>query len=172
MYFIRPKTKEELFNLRHASLRNVIERIFGVLKRRFRILLLAPEYRMEIQNRLPAALCALHNFIRTHDPNETEVQEIGVDRDEGIPGPFIPEIEPEPDEPEPDEPVEAEERTNPNRNQATALTRRDRIASELWAQYQGVLRDREGGIDESDEDDAMEDNDSEFEGVTGMDSEM
>jgi len=58
-----------------------------------------------------------------------------VDRDEGIPGPFIPEIEPEPDEPEPDEPVEAEERTNPSRNQATALTRRDRIASELWAQY-------------------------------------
>ena len=31
----RPKTKEELFNLRHASARNVIERIFGVLKCRF-----------------------------------------------------------------------------------------------------------------------------------------
>jgi hypothetical protein len=114
---------------------------------------------MEIQNRLPAALCALHNFIRTHDINETEVQEIGVDRDEGVSGPFIPAIEPEPDEP-----VEAEGGTNPSRNQATAL--RNRIASELWAQYQGVLHDREGGIDESDEDDAMEDNNLEFEGVT------
>jgi hypothetical protein len=34
----RPQTKEELFNLRHASLRNTIERYFAVLKRRFRIL--------------------------------------------------------------------------------------------------------------------------------------
>ena len=30
-----PQTKEELFNLRHSSLRNEIERIFGVLKKRF-----------------------------------------------------------------------------------------------------------------------------------------
>lgn len=29
---LRPKTKEELFNLRHAQLRNVIEPIFSVLK--------------------------------------------------------------------------------------------------------------------------------------------
>ena len=45
----RPTTKEELFNLRHASAHNVIECIFGVLKRRFRILHLAPEYDMEVQ---------------------------------------------------------------------------------------------------------------------------
>jgi hypothetical protein len=32
------QTKEELFNLRHASLRNTIERCFAVHKRRFRIL--------------------------------------------------------------------------------------------------------------------------------------
>jgi hypothetical protein len=60
----------------------VIERIFGVLKRHFRILLLAPEYNVDIQSRIPAALCALHNFIRTHDPDdETEMQEIGMDED-------------------------------------------------------------------------------------------
>ena len=34
----RPQNKEELFNLRHSSLRNVIERTFGVLKKRFGIL--------------------------------------------------------------------------------------------------------------------------------------
>jgi len=35
---------------------------------------------MDIQRRLPSALCALHNFIQTHDPDdETEVQEIGID---------------------------------------------------------------------------------------------
>ena len=65
-------TKEELFNLRHASAHNVIEHIFGVLKCRFRILLLAPEYSLEIQARIPAALCAVHNFIWVHDSNEGE----------------------------------------------------------------------------------------------------
>ena len=61
---------EELFNLRHASARNVIEHIFGVLKRRFRILVHPPEYSMDIQARLPPALAALHNFIRIHNPDE------------------------------------------------------------------------------------------------------
>lgn len=48
----------------------MVERIFGVLKRRFRILLVAPEYDMDIQARIPPALCALHNFIRRHDPSD------------------------------------------------------------------------------------------------------
>jgi DDE superfamily endonuclease len=66
----RPRTREELFNLRHASARNVIERIFGIIKRRFRILLLPPEYSLEIQSFIPPALCALHNFIRRYDPDD------------------------------------------------------------------------------------------------------
>ena len=33
-----PQTKEEIFNLRHSSLRNVVERIFGVYKRKFQCL--------------------------------------------------------------------------------------------------------------------------------------
>jgi hypothetical protein len=64
----RPENKEELFNLRHSSARNAIERIFGVLKHRFRILLLAPEYNLEIQGRIPAALACIHNFISIHNP--------------------------------------------------------------------------------------------------------
>jgi len=35
---LRPQTKEELFNLRHAQLRNFIEWIFDVVKERFQIL--------------------------------------------------------------------------------------------------------------------------------------
>ena len=69
----RPRNKEELFKLRHASARNVIECIFGVLKRRFQILLLALEYSTQIQARISAALCAIHNFIRIHDPAEDEI---------------------------------------------------------------------------------------------------
>ena len=59
----RPSTKEELFNLQHAMLRNVIERAFGILKNQFRILLLSPKYPLEIQIHIPAALSAVHNFI-------------------------------------------------------------------------------------------------------------
>ena len=33
-----PKIEQELFNLRHSSLRTTIERGFGVLKKRFRVL--------------------------------------------------------------------------------------------------------------------------------------
>ena len=73
----RPETKEELFNLRHASARNVIERIFGVLKQRFRILLLPPQYKLDIQIRVPVALSALHNFIRDHSPVE-DIPELDI----------------------------------------------------------------------------------------------
>ena len=45
---------------------------------------------------------------------------------------------------------------------------RNRIASELWEQYQGVLRDREGNINENDDDDVMEDGEFEGPGVMEM----
>ena len=50
----------------------MIEHIFGILKWCFRILLLAPEYDMDMQARVPPALCALHNFIHQHDPSDLE----------------------------------------------------------------------------------------------------
>jgi hypothetical protein len=68
-----PVNANELFNLRHAQARNVIERIFGVLKQRFRILLLPPHYPLDFQPRIPAALCALQNFIREIDQDEGEI---------------------------------------------------------------------------------------------------
>ena len=63
----RPANKEELFNLHHASVWNVIEHIFGVLKYCFQILLLPTKYHMNIQAHIPAVLCALHNFIHIHN---------------------------------------------------------------------------------------------------------
>ena len=63
----RPRNERELFNLRHSSLRNVIKHIFGVLKRQWCILDSPPEYDMHIQTLVPAALCAVHNFIQHFD---------------------------------------------------------------------------------------------------------
>lgn len=63
----RPANREELFNLRHASARNCVERIFGIVKNRWAVLQHAPQYDMGIQARIPAALAALHNFILKHD---------------------------------------------------------------------------------------------------------
>ena len=63
---LRPSTYQELFNLRHSSLRNAIKRIFSILKRRFKILNTLPEYSIDIQVKLILALIALYNFIRIH----------------------------------------------------------------------------------------------------------
>jgi DDE superfamily endonuclease len=123
----RPCNPKELFNLRHASARNVIERIFGILKRRFRILRLPPEYDMAIQALIPPALAALHNFIRQYDPEDIHMY------DDDVFGP----------------PVDHQESagvlgTGPAIASETrrANERRDRIAGEMWEQYQRYLQSR------------------------------
>lgn len=51
--------------------RNVVERIFGIIKQRFAILKNPPKYSMEIQAQIFPALAAIHNFICIHDSEET-----------------------------------------------------------------------------------------------------
>jgi len=59
-----PRGKKELFNYSHSSLRNVIERSFGVLKMKWRILIDLPSYPMAKQSQIIMACMAVHNFIR------------------------------------------------------------------------------------------------------------
>nr|GMC67906.1 protein ALP1-like [Ipomoea batatas] len=59
-----PENDVELFNLRHASLRNVIERIFGIFKSRFTIFKSAPLFPYKTQAELVLACAGLHNFLR------------------------------------------------------------------------------------------------------------
>ncbi|KAL3743925.1 hypothetical protein ACJRO7_019087 [Eucalyptus globulus] len=63
----RPRTAKELFNHKHSSLRNVIERSFGVLKNRFSILRHMPPFSIRKQAYIVIAWCALHNYIRNQD---------------------------------------------------------------------------------------------------------
>ena len=61
---VAPESPKELYNLRHARARNVIERTFGVLKRRWKILRSSPpEYGLQTQIRFIYAACGLHNFL-------------------------------------------------------------------------------------------------------------
>nr|XP_048322535.1 uncharacterized protein LOC125420021 [Ziziphus jujuba var. spinosa] len=66
----QPRGPKELFNYRHSSLRNVIERCFGVLKARFRILKMMPPYKQSRQPLIVIACCTLHNFIRKWAQND------------------------------------------------------------------------------------------------------
>ncbi|XP_057796936.1 uncharacterized protein LOC131012967 [Salvia miltiorrhiza] len=64
----RPQNAMELFNLRHAKVRNVIERAFRIMKMRWGILRSTSFYPVKIQNRLIMACFILNNFIRTEMP--------------------------------------------------------------------------------------------------------
>lgn len=116
---MRPQNAKELFNLRHASLRNAVERIFGVLKRRFKILKTAPEYNFETQIDLILALTGLFNFIRIEEQEEEEDQEDNTTEEEDI---------------------------QPNIQVAQVLGRRgkmdilrDQIAEDMWKDYQEYI---------------------------------
>ena len=151
----RPKDKYELFNLRHAQARNVIEQIFGVLKRRFRILLLAPEYNTEIQSRIPATLVALYNFIRTHDPQQLYSQ-LDDDNLDHSPGGFY----------AGDDSfiLGGMEVVDEDGSESEATRRRNRIADEMWIQYQQILQQRatEGTSGDITSDDDGDDDDREY----------
>jgi hypothetical protein len=44
------------------------------MKHQWRILQLPPEYGMEVQARIPGALCAIHNFICKYDPDTFDAE--------------------------------------------------------------------------------------------------
>ena len=58
----------------HSSLRNMIERSFGVLKMKWRILLKLPKYSVNKQSKIIVACMTLHNFIRDNNINDADFQ--------------------------------------------------------------------------------------------------
>ena len=77
----KPINKEELFNLCHSSLRNVVKRIFGVTKRRFQIFKFALEYNFTTQIHLVFAIinislkkiCIIEKNYRQKEKIEKEI---------------------------------------------------------------------------------------------------
>ncbi|XP_038715078.1 uncharacterized protein LOC120008776 [Tripterygium wilfordii] len=61
-----PQGPCEAFNRAHSSLRSVIERTFGILKKKWLILSRMPSYSFETQVKIVVACMTLHNFVRLH----------------------------------------------------------------------------------------------------------
>ncbi|XP_038717250.1 putative nuclease HARBI1 [Tripterygium wilfordii] len=74
----RASGPQEVFNHAHSSLRNVIERTFGVTKNRWLMLRNMRSFPFSIQVEIVIACMALHNFIRlrvTDDEEFTDIDE-------------------------------------------------------------------------------------------------
>ncbi|KAG2353211.1 hypothetical protein BDR07DRAFT_1496686 [Suillus spraguei] len=119
---IAPCSAQEIYN---TMLRNVIEHILGVLKKRFRIILLPPEYNSEIQSRIPPALCLIHNIICIQDPDDL-LDYHYVESDEWRPR-YIGML--------PDSPPTEAARTR-------AHDHRDQLAQAMWVDYLAERRRR------------------------------
>lgn len=98
-----------------------MERIFGVVKRRFRLMVAAPEYSLATQTKLIPALCVLHNFIRIYNPDEI-IEPAALSRRQ---------------------PRRSNEDFSrheiSDQEKAVANERRDMIAKDMWRQYQEYL---------------------------------
>ena len=97
-------------------LRNVIERAFGILKKRFPILVLMTSYPMEIQVMLVKSCFSIHNFIRSNRDYEDEFDIWNVADNNDEDGDDVPY----------DDDVA---------DMASANLMREDIAQAMWAQY-------------------------------------
>ncbi|KAJ1696407.1 hypothetical protein LUZ63_004919 [Rhynchospora breviuscula] len=76
-----PENEKELFNLRHSSLRNAVERSIGVLKKRFPIIASGtePTYDVVTVTDIFLACCILHNYLMGVDPDNALIAEVDND---------------------------------------------------------------------------------------------
>ncbi|OJD09847.1 hypothetical protein ACJ73_10059 [Blastomyces percursus] len=112
----RPANKQELFNLRHASMRSVIESVFGIFKRRFRIYDRAREgYSIRAQVHLFFALAAAHNFLNKYEEFEDEltVDLLENEQEEDI----------------------YNEQSEERQDESKMIKKRDEIAEQMWEAY-------------------------------------
>lgn len=114
----KPENAKELFNLRHSSLRNVIERIFGVLKRQWQILSgKGCEYSIETQTDLFCALVGLYNFGKQHGEDHFEDHQAASSQD-----------------------VKGEAAEIVGTGNTWMNQKRDSIAAAMWNDYQMYIR--------------------------------
>ena len=59
----------------------MIERIFGVMKRRFKVLTIPQEYGLWTQAQIMCTLAVVHNFMKINDPNNPLLKDKTLGRD-------------------------------------------------------------------------------------------
>ncbi|WCJ40894.1 hypothetical protein M5689_021793 [Euphorbia peplus] len=122
-----PENASELFNLRHASMRNTIEMLFGIFKSRFTIFKTAPPFPYKTQAELVLACAGLHNFLR----KECRSDEFPVEEDSEISSSSV-------------NPTNQEEDFEPfiietqEQQQETANTWRNGIANDMWRDVENM----------------------------------
>jgi len=118
---VAPASKEELFNLRHAQLRNAIERIFGVLKARFAIVRSTSGYDYDMVTCIINAAVILHNFIRQEGDDEYDLN---------------PWVDDNADPVDEEEIYDTADSMHEGTAGGPAWRKRDGIARAMWYQYQ------------------------------------
>jgi hypothetical protein len=112
-----PRNNKELFNMRHSSLRNVVERIFGVVKKRFPVLVKMNSFEFPFQCTLVNCAVMLHNFLHLNQKYEDIFYIIDDNRVDDA-----------------DEGAEEAEAL-PQGNARALIEWRDGIARQLWQSY-------------------------------------
>ncbi|XP_047940418.1 putative nuclease HARBI1 isoform X2 [Salvia hispanica] len=74
-----PQNPKELYNLRHATARNVIERAFGLFKKRWKILREVSFFDVKTHVKIINACAILHNLIRVESPNDPLLEEVDAE---------------------------------------------------------------------------------------------
>ena len=127
---MRPLNCKELFNLRHAMLRNIIERLFGVIRMKFGILRTALQTNLQNTdyiskyNRIVYAIACLFNDMREF--GEINIADIQGGIDDGV----------DAYGPEEDDNLEL-----------LGDILRNKIAQELWSDYQNVCAERSSTVE-------------------------
>lgn len=121
-----PKNERELFNLRHSSLRTTIERCFGVLKKRFRVLDAESFWSFQIQVEVLLACSIIHNHILEVDPIDSIVDD--VIRDSQYESCGVQQSESEIEEEDREWEIEEEDRE--------WVTKRDEICRAMWEDWE------------------------------------
>ena len=112
----RPQTPSELFNYRHSKARIIVERAFGILKKKWRVLGSPMELDIELSVEVIHACCALHNLCIEFSPDfvfefgDNEVRQLQDEMDV----------------------LHIENTQDPH---VTAESLRDKMAQEMWAAY-------------------------------------
>jgi hypothetical protein len=75
----KPVGKEETFNYAHSRMRNSIERNFGILKEKWRMLKKIPSFKPRRQKKIIVACMALHNYIRDTKLRDKEFDRCDAD---------------------------------------------------------------------------------------------